>query len=363
MTIRIALVALAAALSTACSSAPVRADTLTVTYRGTAAIPTTATDQNGQTFSVGELSGITWMGGSTYWAVSDAGGRLVELDVTFEANGTIDTVTLVRGVTLADALDFEGIAPGLTAGTVLLSDEEGPPGGPGIRSYRLSDGGFVGALAVPGVFSNTRSNRGFESLTRSGNVLWTANEEALTVDGPASSPSNGTVVRLLRYDIAGASATPSLQLAYRVEPMHGTALQGQGQSGLSELVALPDGRLLALERSLALGVPAFLSRVYLVDPATGQDISGFDGLDGEDYTAVEKQLLWSGAVGGALGQNLEGLTLGPALPGGGWVLLGVVDDGDGISGNNLVAFELVGVIPEPTSLSLVAGLLWLAWRR
>ena len=44
-------------------------------------------------------------------------------------------------------------------------------------------------------------NYGFESLTISGDglTLWTANEEALTVDGDRSSYSDGTIVRLVKY--------------------------------------------------------------------------------------------------------------------------------------------------------------------
>jgi hypothetical protein len=38
---------------------------------------------------------------------------------------------------------------------------------------------------------------------------------------------------------------------------------------------------------------------------------------------------------------MEGLALGPRLPNGNWVLLGVVDDGDPFSNNTLVALELV----------------------
>jgi len=67
-------------------------------------------------------------------------------------------------------------------------------------------------LPVPAVFANLRPNFGFESLARrfDGAVIWTANEEALTVDGPLSTTTTGSTVRLLRYtrDAAGYSAGP-----------------------------------------------------------------------------------------------------------------------------------------------------------
>ncbi len=48
----------------------------------------------------------------------------------------------------------------------------------------------------------------------------------------------------------------------------------------------------------------------------------------------------SGAADGSSGQNLEGLALGPRLANGNWALLGVVDDGDSLSSNTIVSFEL-----------------------
>jgi hypothetical protein len=45
--------------------------------------------------------------------------------------------------------------------------------------------------------------------------------------------------------------------------------------------------------------------------------------------------------------NMEGLALGPTLAGGGRLLLGIVDDGDPLSVNQLVAFRLTGPIEPP----------------
>ena len=72
------------------------------------------------------------------------------------------------------------------------------------------------------------------------------------------------------------------------------------------------------------------------------------GLIGQSFTPATKALLWKGQVGGLFGQNMEGLTLGPLLPGGGWALLGVVDNsggGDPFSGNTLVSFSLSPSVP------------------
>src|SRR5690606_38995059 len=123
-------------------------------------------------------------------------------------------------------------------------------------------------------------------LARAGGTVWTANEEALSVDGPLSTPSAGTVVRLLRYDNAG----PAAQHAYVTAPIHGLVISGS-RSGVSDLVALPDGRLLALERSFALASPLFLTRLYEVDTSGATDVSGLPGLAGQMYTPATKRLL------------------------------------------------------------------------
>jgi hypothetical protein len=125
------------------------------------------------------------------------------------------------------------------------------------------------------------------------------------------------------------------------------------RSGLSDLVALPDGSLLALERSLGItgfiiGIPLYQyqSRIYRVtfDSATDTSQAPFDaGLTGQIYTPATKTLLWSGGA-----QNMEGLALGTLLPGGDWSLLGIVDNGGGsdpLSGNTLLSFSLMPSIP------------------
>jgi len=119
--------------------------------------------------------------------------------------------------------------------------------------------------------------------------------------------------------------------------MHAGTTSG-ARSGLVDLVALPDGRLLAMERSLAATFPPFQSRIYEVDFSNATDVSALPGLIGQTYTPVTKTLLWSGTA-----NNLEGLCLGPKLSNGNWALLGVVDDADPLSNSTVVAFELSGV--------------------
>ena len=317
---------------------------MSVEFRGTVPLGATAMDQNGENFAVTGLSGLTWLHDAQFAAVMDNSDKLVFLNVEFAADGAISSATIAGGLTLADSCDFEGIACSTPEhDSVFLAEEDTPA----VQEYSLSDGALLQTLKPSPVFFNALPNFGFESLSRQpgGTELWTANEEALTVDGDVSTPQHGTVVRLLRYSPAdqaagGAGCTrcagPAEQFAYVTEPMHGGDIAG-GRSGLVGLAVLPSGKMLALERSFALSIPDFFqNRLYELDFAGATEVSEFvDGLDGEVFTPVSKYLLWLGNVG-----NLEGLALGPPLAGGNRALLGIVDNGDPLSTNQLVAFEL-----------------------
>ena len=213
---------------------------------------------------------------------------------------------------------------------------------------------------MPAVFANSRANFAFESLTRSpdGQTYWTANEAALTSDGPLATTTQGTTVRLQQftYDASG-TLTSGPQYAYSVNPIHtGSTTDSNTRSGLVDLVALPDSSLLVLERSLGKPSPSlplyqYEDRIYRVTfaGATDTSLAPFSGgLVGQSFTTATKTLLWKGQVGGLFGQNMEGLTLGPQLPGGDWSLLGVVDNGGGadpLSGNTLAGFTLSPSVP------------------
>lgn len=322
----------------ALTSASAFAD-LAVTWRGIRGITNATSEQ------LTGLSGISYAGGNTYWAVRDNSNTLFRLEIDLNTDASLAAATAVAAQLVAETRDFEGIAVA-SAGRVLLAEE----GTPAVRHFDLASGAHLETLPTPAVFSNRLANLGFESLALTGDTVWTANEEALSVDGPRSTSSAGSVVRLLSFDLPSSSA--GAQYAYVTDPIH--ASTGGDRSGLADLVALPDGRLLALERSAAASIPAVVNRIYEIDFTAATDVSGMDGLAGETYTPVTKRLLWQGtADNGLLGQNMEGLTLGPEIAPGRWVLIGVIDDGDPVSTNSVVAFELTG-IPEPGALGLIA---------
>ncbi len=307
-----------------------------VTFLSAAELPGSAVDQNGLSFMVSGLSGVTHLGGSRFAAAMDNDNKVLLFDLVLADDGAIQSISNVDGLTLSVSGDHEGIG-WIGASTVLISDESSME----LEEFGLADGLLVRTLALPSVFDARRGNLGLESLSVAAGFAWTANEEALSVDGPRSTPDQGTVVRLLRARVSDGTSLE--QHAYVVEPMHGGYIPfgNPGQSGLSDIVALPDGGFIALERSLAFVDPLFLTRLYAVRTENASDVSALDSLDGANFVPVQKTLLYLGGH-----NNLEGLCLGPELAEGGHALVGVTDDGDPLSSNTVVVFRLDGVIGQ-----------------
>ena len=256
---------------------------------------------------------------------------------------------------------------------VLVCEEDTPA----VRAFALPAGRMVGAVPLPDNLMTRRPNRGLEALAiePEGGFLWTANEEALPADGPPAAAGGGTVVRLTRLRLpeerkttedlggasAGAAATATLQVAYAVDPPHDfvRVFAGQPLSGLSALVAVGKGRLLALERSGAPGLPPFASRIYLVDTSAAVDVSAVErDLASRTEAVVEKRLLWKDS----LGINIEGLCLGPRLADGNRGLIAIADNGGIGTPNQLVGLALVTPAPafEPGVFGAAAALVVIA---
>jgi len=337
-------------------AANIQARTLTLEYRGKIHLSEeTTTDQYGKSFKIEGLSGVSSCGGDRYASVMDNSNHVVFLSVSFKQDGSIDKAKVTGGLSVPTSRDYEGIAyTNANRNSVFLSNEATPPP-PALYEYSLATGKLLQTLAMPPVFMHQVDNRGLESLTGrpDGKEMWTANEEALSVDGPVSSRSAGTVVRLVQFVVAEDLLKPTHQYAYVVAPIH-AGLGEPVQSGLSDLVVLPDGTLLTLERSAIEGLPIFETRIYQVDFTGATDVSQGSlaaGLQGQNYTPVKKKLLLSTTK---IGENLEGLCLGPELSADHRALLGVVDSGDPVSKNTLVAFELIEPAPLPTA-TIAAG--------
>jgi hypothetical protein len=303
------------------------------------------------TGEVRELSGLTWMAGTTYHAVSDeAGARKVHrLEIALDpATGRVIGAAVAEALELAAGYDMEGIAFCRPRREWWVADEGQYPAGGSLRGHSLPDGRLLRELAVPPVLLNNRPNFGFESCSWSAGALWTANEEALAHESALSTATSGTVVRLQRFD---HRFEPSGQWAYETDSFGSDSpLTTVERSGVCDLVALPDGSLLVLERALGFGfVPGFRNRIYRVEFAGATDIGGIPDLDEAAHTRVGKSLLWERNMSSVSTRNFEGIALGPPLPGIGPTshsLLLVADNGGG-SQQHLYALVLHGLEPPP----------------
>jgi hypothetical protein len=252
---------------------------------------------------------------------------------------------------LGNAFDPEGFVVNPRTGTFLVSDEYGPSlyefdrAGQFVRAY-ATPGNVVPRNAGTGVpnFANDtgntagkRTNRGFEGLaiTPDGKYAYAMLQSAMLDEGGG----NGSVSRIVKFDTATGQAVA--QYAYEMKR------SGQGQ-GISALVALNDHEFLVLERNnRGIGVGATLAtadkEVYRIDLAGATDVTGID-LDapGGVYTKVTKNPAvfidldadTLAALGGNSPEKWEGLTIGPMLAGGGYLLLAGTDNDYSVTQND-----------------------------
>jgi len=137
------------------------------------------------------------------------------------------------------AYDGEGLAR--VSGSFYAVTSETAP-----RIDRLDAAGKVlETVPLPAPFSGLRpGNKGIEALSASPSekLLFFANEQALLADGAGPTKERGTVVRIVRRDLAAGADTVH---PYLTEPLGaGTG----GDMGVSEILAVSDSDLLVLER-------------------------------------------------------------------------------------------------------------------
>ena len=301
------------------------------------------------------LSGITWAGGTNYYAVSDdvftKEMGLYPMTLELASNGlsvvscTIPSPT--NRIQLAKAYDLEDVVFDAANGTVWAADETRHT----VKEYRLSDGEALRALSLPDDLYHDRPNLGIESLAlgADGKTLWACTEEALPCDGPRSSPTSGTTVRLLKYIRPSVQENFTLAETYRYTTdawCQAHDFRGKGRRGVSGLCALPDGSLLVLERELsfggsnpltALSTASLFYAIYHVDTTPGGSRSS--------ASAIKKEKLASGGGSVFTSGNYEGICLGPRLADGSWSVLLVSDAGDGASPPCILPMVLSGLLP------------------
>jgi hypothetical protein len=327
---------------------------LSLAINGHAAVTITDPGQDVFDFtaSAAELSGLTWLFGTTYHAVSDDANqrKVYELNIGVNpTNGRITGASIAQTITLSTGYDLEGITFCRPRGTWFISDEGQHPAGGYIREQTLPDGNLVQNVTIPSPMQNDRSNYGLESCSWGAGALWTANEEALAQESALSTASTGSLVRLQKFDHLLNAAG---QWAYQTDSFgYDNPGIAQERSGVSDLLALPDGNLLVLERTLGVGFfTSYRNRIYLVNFTGATDVSAIADLDGATYTPVSKTLLWEKNMGSITTRNFEGIALGPALPllgSNSYSVLLVADNGGGTQ-QHLYALIVNGVVaPSP----------------
>lgn len=291
-------------------------------------------------------SGITALGGNRYALVSDkepADGFYVFTIEQDETEGTVKAVVLDRfygnptpkvdasGMTVRDC---EGIAYFPSSNTLFISGE----GDQQILEYRM-DGTPTGRkLRVPEIFSlkNIVPNMGFEALTYSAEQhrFWTVTETTLPKDGAAAGVAHPGEQNLLRLQCFGDDLLPAGEYAYRMDRGKKEDFGKIYVYGVPELTALPDGRLLVLEREVDISNGYMSSEVscklFLVNPGESWQIDSttdLKKLDPNKY--LVKQLVAVFKTQYTPFQrsfaNYEGMCLGKKLKDGRQTLLMVND--------------------------------------
>ncbi|GAA4825159.1 esterase-like activity of phytase family protein [Actinomycetospora corticicola] len=249
----------------------------------------------GQTFegqTVGNLSALAARSDGTLYALSDR-----SVLFTLDASATRPLSSVVLADPAGKPLDSESLVID-PDGTLLIGDESGP------QVLRYSpDGRLIGALPIPAdIAGRTQDNATFEGLARQ---------------------PDGTLVASLEKPLTGEADTRLLTWRNDV-PGTEIPMPLPADLGVSELVAVGDGRLLALERGYekATGNTVHL---LLVDPRTSPaavtvlaDLGACPSLGATAKQPQHNPLL----------DNIEGMTITGRDPDGALDLLLVSDDND-----------------------------------
>lgn len=230
-------------------------------------------------------SGITPLGGNRYAVVSDkepADGfytmQIVQDSVTGKVTDVIPEGYCANPSGTATR-DSEGIAYFPQAGTVFISGE----GDQQILEYSLNGVPTGRQLNVPEEFGLGKiyPNLGFEAFTYSDAThhFWTISETPLRADGVPNGPAQPETQNYLRLQSFTDELQPLAQYAYRMDLAKSVKPGRTHCHGVPALCALPDGRLLVLEREVRIS-PHYLSshvecKIFLINPLESHQIDSY----------------------------------------------------------------------------------------
>jgi len=332
---------------------------ITFSYLGEFIIPT------GQIVDSTEFGGISGLDfdASTgrYIAISDDRSergpvRFYELDIDVSAGG-LKGVTVGKHVVLKDtnqeafaagAVDPEAVRIGKDGFYWSSEGDAKALVAPFIR-IASPDGAFLREFTLPEGFAPTadqstgiRDNLAFEGLAISpSGAIFAGVEAALYQDGPIASLTNGTLARIVRYD--AADSEPKAQYIYPVSviPQAPTKADGPRDNGMSEMVAIDDRHLLAVERSYAQGYGNNI-KLFMIDLDGATDVSGIDSLasSAEQAVPVRKSQVLDLRAFGLTPDNIEAMAIGKATDGTDVLILAADNNFSGRQKSQFYAFEI-----------------------
>lgn len=220
--------------------------------------------------------------------------------------------------------------------------------------HATREGKFLFELPLPENFKvhkdeerGSRYNASLEGLTFApdGRSLWTSLEWPLYEDGPIPTPQHGAMVRMSHLERDGKLMR---QFAYPLDAIPAEPGPGkEAENGVSEILSLPDGELLVLERAAVQGADGLHTnyiRLYATDARDASDVKALPGLTGAQYTPARKRLVLDfRTLGLPRIDNLEAMAFGPRLPNGHATLVLASDDNFGK--NQVTQFLLFEVLP------------------
>ena len=310
-----------------------------IDFMGEATLPTGSGFENTE---LGGLSGITYDAqNQVYYAISDdRSQKSAARFYTFKINLNKDSfqnsdIEAIKITTLKDkngktfpagTIDPEGIA--LNNSSIFVSSEGDADRriNPFIKEFSLDSGQEISSLPIPQKFlpsedkkRGIRNNLAFESLTITPDkkYLFTATENALIQDGDKAKPNQGSLCRILKYNLITQQLEKEfLYTSKLVKPFF--KLNGRFSSGLTDLIALDNQEnLLSIERTFT-GF-GFVNSLFKVSLSKTSNIKDFDSLKKVDIQTIKpakKELLLNlGKLEVAL-DNTEGLTIGEIFPNG-----------------------------------------------
>ncbi len=323
----------------------------------------------------GGISGLDRAPDGSYWAISDERGgergtpRFYNLSIALD-DKAIKSVTINHMVYLQGSdgkplpstsrtVDPEGIRV-TPNGNLYVSSEGNFSTNPAslfqpfVREIR-ADGSFVRDFEMPAAFnyvdnssSGGRSNKLFEALavTPDGQVF-TANEDALIEDGPITTLQAGSVLRVVRLDVATGKATA--QYAYQLPriPLDKAATGSfPPDNGLPELLAVSNNEFIAVERAFADGVGNTIRLTRATIEPDTTDVRSFRSLVGASYKPMKRELLQEMPVvyQGVKLDNIEGISWGPRLPNGHRTLVLMADNN--FADNQATQFLAFEILPR-----------------